>query len=84
MWSLAQDVLNKLLTQLNTKPEVLSESESTLARRVCHCVLCQYFWVKKKGKTPIRCPQCHKRGWDTPYLTALKAESEAKAKGARE
>jgi predicted Zn-ribbon and HTH transcriptional regulator len=84
MWSLAQPILNKLLTQLNTKPEVLSESESTLARRICRCVLCSYFWVRKKGKLPTRCPNCHKRGWDTPFLSAIKAEYEQKAKGGQQ
>lgn len=83
MWTLAQDVLTKLLTQLNTHPETLTESESTMARRICHCVLCGYNWLRKKGKLPGRCPNCHKRGWNTPFLRAITAESEAKAKGAQ-
>lgn len=71
MFSLAQTVLAQLVTARNTAPERLSESEMTLAKRICHCVKCGAFWVRMKTKLPERCPKCHSREWDRPFLTAL-------------
>ena len=71
MFSLAQTVLAQLVTARNTAPERLSESEMTLAKRICHCVKCGSFWVRMKYKLPERCPHCHSREWDRPFLTAL-------------
>jgi predicted Zn-ribbon and HTH transcriptional regulator len=71
LFSLAQTILSQLLTAKNTAPERLSESEMNLAKRICHCVKCSGFWVRMKGKLPERCPKCHSREWDRPFLTAL-------------
>jgi predicted Zn-ribbon and HTH transcriptional regulator len=78
MLSISQPILTALLTAKNTAPERLSDAERRLADRVCRCVLCGYLWVRRKGKLPERCPNCHKRSWDTPYLTALMSEEKAK------
>ena len=71
MFSLAQTILSQLVTARNTAPERLSDSEMTLAKRICHCVKCGAFWVRMKSKLPERCPKCHSREWDRAFLTAL-------------
>jgi len=70
---LPQPVLYQLLTLYQTTKERLSTSEQALATRICHCTLCAWMWVRRKSLVPLRCPHCHKRGWDRPLLTALLA-----------
>ena len=71
MFDLPQTILNRLLTIKNLTPERLSNDEMQIAARVCHCTLCDSFWVRRLKVSPPRCPNCHKRGWDRPLLTAM-------------
>jgi predicted Zn-ribbon and HTH transcriptional regulator len=73
VFDLPQDVLQQLLTTLNTNPGRLSDSEKQIASRICLCSDCRGFWVRRKAKVPDRCPQCSSRKWDRPFLNALLA-----------
>jgi hypothetical protein len=77
VFDLPKDILKKLLSYATTAPERLSASEKAIAARICHCVLCDNFWVRRKGKPPDRCPKCHKRGWDRPLLDAMMHDSRS-------
>jgi hypothetical protein len=57
----------------NTSPERLSPDEMQIAGRVCFCVFCNSYWVRRKTQIPDRCPKCHKKGWDRPFINALLA-----------
>ena len=70
---LPQPVLSQLLRLYCEAKERLSGSEQGLAARICSCTLCHFYWVRRKSQVPLRCPSCHKRGWDRPMLTALLA-----------
>jgi len=70
-FELPQTVLAQLLSMKNTAPERLSHDETELAARICRCSLCAYLWVRRLTRIPDRCPKCHKRGWDRPFLNAL-------------
>lgn len=69
-------ILSKLLTHFKHSPERLSSQELDLAARVCHCTLCDNFWVRRFKKDPARCPECHKRGWNRPLLTEMLAAEQ--------
>jgi len=71
VYSFPQTVLAALLAMKNTSPERLSNSEMSIASRICHCTECDYFWVRNVRKFPDRCPHCHKRDWDRPILRAM-------------
>ena len=73
MFDMPKAVLLKLLTVLHTAPQQLTATERALAERICHCCLCDALWIRRKKKTPERCVNCHKRGWDRPLLEALLA-----------
>lgn len=77
MLTIAQTILNQLLTTLNTAPDRLSASEQQIARRICHCTKCNTFWMRRKQKVPDRCPNCKTREWDRPFLSALIAAEAA-------
>jgi len=70
-YEMPQTVLAQLLTMKNTSPERLSHDESELSARICRCSLCAYLWIRRLAAIPDRCPRCHKRGWDRPFLNAL-------------
>jgi hypothetical protein len=72
-YEIPQTILTKLLTALKTAPERLSAQETSIAQRICRCSLCEALWVRRKTKLPDRCPKCHKRAWDRPFLDALMA-----------
>jgi hypothetical protein len=76
-----------MLTLYITHPEQLTEHEQLLSERICSCTLCDVLWVRRKKKSPQRCPACHKHGWNRPLITSLQAieqsqlEQAAKKKG---
>jgi hypothetical protein len=72
-YQIPQTVLAQLLTMKNTAPERLSHDEAELSTRICRCSLCAYLWIRRLAQIPDRCPKCHKRGWDRPFLNALLA-----------
>lgn len=68
---LPKSMLQKLLMRYNTQRDTLTPDEQGLCERICFCVLCGYFWVRRIRKTPKRCPDCHKPGWNMPFVAAL-------------
>jgi hypothetical protein len=75
MFAFPQTVLRQLLSAKNNAPERLSHQETAIADRICHCVLCDMMWIRRKNTVPDRCPKCHKRAWDRPLLSAMLAAS---------
>ena len=68
---LPKSILHQLLTRFNTQRELLTGDEQALCSRICLCVLCGYIWVRRLRKTPLRCPDCHKPGWNMPLVAML-------------
>ena len=71
MFDLPQPVLEKLLIAFKTAPERLSASEAEISKRICRCTCCGAYWVRRKSRTPDRCPKCHRRDWDRPLIAAM-------------
>jgi hypothetical protein len=80
-FDLPKPILSKLLTTFKHSPERLTTQEFDLASRICHCTLCDNFWVRRFKKEPTRCPHCHKHAWNRPLITEMLL-AEDKAKGA--
>ena len=66
-----QTVLQQLLKLLNADKDRLSTSERSFTERICFCVACNWYWVRRFRVLPARCPHCHSRSWDRPLLAAL-------------
>lgn len=77
MFSIPQTILKQLLTTFNTSPERLTDSEAAIAKRIAYCSGCDRLWIKRKHSTPERCPGCHSRAWNRPFLSALIAADTA-------
>lgn len=75
-------VLRKVLTVYLTHPEQLTEHESALAERICSCSLCDAIWIRRKKKSPQRCPRCHKHAWNRPLLESIAAIDRTRAEEA--
>jgi hypothetical protein len=75
-------VLRKVLTVYLTHPEQLTEHEQHIAERVCSCSLCDGIWIRRKRKSPQRCPKCHKHAWNRPLLESIAAIDRAKTDAA--
>lgn len=73
MFDLPKPILRQLLTAYNTRKDTLTPSEQMLAARIRLCTLCDNIWVKRKDSEPLRCPGCHKYGWDRPLINAMLA-----------
>jgi predicted Zn-ribbon and HTH transcriptional regulator len=73
MFAFPQTVLRQLLSAKLNTPERLSHQEREITDRICHCVLCDMLWIRRKTNIPDRCPKCHKRAWDRPLLSAMLA-----------
>lgn len=71
MFQLTQAVLKQLLSTKNTSPDRLSASERAIVDRICLCTTCEQLWIRRKQKLPERCPYCHSRAWDRPFISAL-------------
>lgn len=42
-----------------------------MAGRIEICTPCDWVWYRRSKKKPQRCPHCHSRAWDRPYIKAL-------------
>jgi hypothetical protein len=71
MFDLPKPILTQLLTAYNTRRDTLTPSEQMLASRIRTCCICSYIWVSRKKHDPLRCPHCHKHGWDRPLVNAM-------------
>jgi uncharacterized paraquat-inducible protein A len=72
-----QTVLRKVLTVFLTHPEQLTEHEQQIAERVCSCSLCDVLWLRRKKRSPQRCPRCHRHAWNRPLLESIRAIEQA-------
>lgn len=82
--SYSQSLLRKFFTLYLMHPEQLTEHERQIAERICTCSLCDTLWIRRKMKTPKRCPRCHKHAWNRPLLEAMKAHDEHAPEKAKE
>jgi hypothetical protein len=69
--NLPQIVLRQVLSTRNERPATLTQDEIDFAARIMSCCLCTHLWVRRSMEQPERCPNCHKRGWNRPYINAL-------------
>jgi predicted Zn-ribbon and HTH transcriptional regulator len=83
VFTLSKSVLLQLLSVRISTPERLSEHETKIAARICHCTCCDYYWIRKTSKIPDRCPNCHRAAWDRPLLTAMAAADKSKSSAAQ-
>ena len=77
-----QTVLRKVLTVFLTHPEQLTEHEQQIAERICSCSLCDVLWLRRKKRSPQRCPRCHRHAWNRPLLESIRAIETAQANAA--
>jgi len=80
----SQPLLRKFFTLYLTHPEQLTDHERQIAERICTCSLCDTLWVRRKMKTPKRCPRCHKHAWNRPLLEAMRLRDEGLTPGKTE
>jgi len=69
--NLPQSVLSQVLDAYRSRPETLTEGEILFASKIRSCALCFHKWVQRSRKSPLRCPHCHKRAWNRPFVNAL-------------
>jgi hypothetical protein len=70
-FELPPTVLRKLRNAFMSNPLTLTATESDIAKRVEICSACDWVWYRRLKKKPQRCPHCHSRAWDRPYIRAL-------------
>jgi predicted Zn-ribbon and HTH transcriptional regulator len=76
-FELPEAVLRKLLNIFRSNPLQLTETEQNIAKRVEICSACNAVWFRRAKKKPERCPRCHKRAWDRPFIAALEEAHRA-------
>lgn len=76
MFDLPKSILKQLLTLYNSRREILTEAELTIAARIAFCSLCENLWVTRKQRSPARCPRCHSPLWNRPLINQMLAASD--------
>ena len=68
---LPKTVLRQLLEQFETNPNLLTQPELTLAKRICNCGICDWIWLSHYRGRPKRCENCKRHDWDMPLVRKL-------------